>query len=194
MFRFNRKAALLLAATVMLAGCQANGGGDLVYQRSIAELNQKARQMMEAGDYAGAVARLESAHDLEPDNVKTHYNLAIAYQMKGDYDKAIQAFTALVDKPGLNQAEIQKSLGIAHEAKGDQVLAQAREAEGGEKPAEGEAAIDPTRLTDEAVAHYQLAIEHYQKALPGLEKSDDVQMQIEALQQKVRNPADLLTG
>ncbi len=189
MRRLRPEAIVSLLAVVLLSGC-SDGGGDFVHNRSIAELNQKARQMMEAGDYAGAVSRLEAARDLEPKNVKTAYNLAIAYQMKGDNEKAIQTFTELVGKPGLDQAEIHKALGISYEAVADGLLGQVREAQEAKPPISPDEAH---KMTADAVAHYQQAIEHYQQALPGLRQKEEVSMQIEALKKKVADPEGLLT-
>src|SRR5437868_5059904 len=96
------KAGLLTATLSLGLMLTLNSGctQDVVHQRSIAELNQKAQTMMQSGDYEGAVSRLEAAHDLEPTEPNTTYNLAIAYQSKGDYPKAIAIFNQLLEHPG----------------------------------------------------------------------------------------------
>lgn len=171
------KTLLTLAALGMLffsSGCQQ----DVVHQRSMAELNQKAQVMMNAGDYDGAIARLEAAHDLQPEEPTTTYNLAIAYQMKGDYDKAIATFQQVMGKPGINQAEVQKALGISYEGKADKLTAAAKEQEEAPKP-------DPAKvkqLKQEADVAYHQALDSYKQAESGLQDPEAVRAQIKALE------------
>lgn len=179
--------ALSLLLAGMLSGCTA-GGGEIAHQRSIAELNQKAQQMMNAGDIDGAIGRLESAHDLEPENVRTSYNLATAYQMKGDHAKAVDVFKTLVDKPGLEASDIYRGMGISHEAEGDAALAKGQELKDQAKPDMAAAQLK----VEEAMGHYQAAIESYQKAQKGAKKPKELQAQAEALQQRLTEPGKLL--
>lgn len=180
--RFQRQAAavILAGSMMLLAGCQK----DVVHQRSISELTQKAQAMMQAGDYNGAVARLEAAYDLQPNEVKTKYNLAVAYQMQGNYDKALSLFTELQNDPGMNKGEIQKAMGISYEAKADLLEQQAGELESDPK-------ADKAQLQEKqqaAAENYQLAMQSYQQALAtGVKNTDEVQKQIDALNAKL-NP------
>ena len=174
-----------LAVLVMVSatGCQQ----DLVYKKSMGELNQKAQAMMNSGDVDGAVSRLEAAHDLDPNEPLTTHNLAIAYQMQGNYDKAIEMFQSLTDKPGLDHAEIYKSLGISYEGKADKLLSQAKELE--EDPKADKTKLEKiTQLKTESEAAYQSAIDAYQKALPGLKNPVDVEKQIQALETRNQQP------
>ncbi|MDD3014543.1 MAG: tetratricopeptide repeat protein [Candidatus Gastranaerophilales bacterium] len=57
----------------------------------IQKLNNKANLLMKAGDIDGAISRLESINDLNPNFPQTHYNLGIAYNKKRQYDKAISS-------------------------------------------------------------------------------------------------------
>jgi tetratricopeptide (TPR) repeat protein len=164
----------LLGMTAFLGGCQK----DVVHQRSIAELNQKAQAMMHAGDYDGAVARLEAAHDLQPEEPNTTHNLAIAYQMQGNYDKALAMFTELLDKPGMDKAEIQKSIGITAEAKADKLFAEAKSLEA--DPKADKAKVQ--QLTQQAEESYALALDSYRQAVEGLKNPAEVQKQIAALE------------
>jgi tetratricopeptide (TPR) repeat protein len=172
----------LLVVLTLSSGCQK----DVVHQRSIAELNQKAQIMMQNGDIDGAIARLEAAHDLEPDEPNTLHNLAIAYQTKGDYDKAITLFTQLMSKPGTDKAELYKALGVTYEAKADQLEGQAKEAEAAPK-------ADKTKvqqLSQQSEEAYNQALASYQQAVAnGLKAPGDVQKQIEALEARKKNPA-----
>ena len=193
---FKRFIPILSAALLALSltGCQK----DIVHQRSMAELTQKAQSMMQAGDYAGAVARLESAHDLQPEDVRTTFNLAVAYQMQGNNDKAIEFFNQLLQKPGIEQgginpAELHKNLGVCYEAKADQLGAKT-----GENNEDGakETVPDKAKMAENqqaATENYKLALDHYQQAISGkVQNAEQVQQQIQALESKLNNPASAL--
>ncbi len=168
----------IVGMSLVLTGCQQN----MVYQRSMAELNEKAQALMASGDIDGAVSRLEAAHDLQPDEPNTTYNLAIAYQTQGSYDKAIPLLKQLVEKSQLDQAQVHKTLGITYEAKADQLAFKVSEAES--DPKADKAKIPPMKA--EAQEAYELAIESYQQALPGLKNTAEVEKQIEALQARLK--------
>ncbi|WP_303673156.1 tetratricopeptide repeat protein [Vampirovibrio chlorellavorus] len=168
----------VVGMSLVLTGCQQN----VVYQRSMAELNEKAEALMASGDIDGAVSRLEAAHDLQPDEPNTTYNLAIAYQTQGSYDKAIPLLKQLVEKSQLDKAQVQKTLGITYEAKADQLAFKASEAES--DPKADKAKIPSMKA--EAQQAYELAIESYQQALPGLKNAAEVEKQIEALQARLK--------
>ncbi|HEY9685625.1 MAG TPA: tetratricopeptide repeat protein [Coleofasciculaceae cyanobacterium] len=180
--RLSQPALTVAVATglLLLGGCQQ----DVVHQRSIAELTQKAQSMMQAGDYNGAVARLEAAYDLQPNETKTMYNLAVAYQMQGNYDKALDMFSQLQDKPGMDKAQIQKAIGITYEAKADALDAEVHEQE--ENPKADKAQVQQKKQA--AVETYQLALQSYQQALAGngLKNPEEVQKQIESLEAKLK--------
>ncbi len=182
-----RVLALPLSAVFLLAvsGCQ--GSGNIAHQRSIAELNQKAQVMMQSGDYAGAVARLESAHDLEPEEPNTAYNLGMAYQSMGRFDQAIGIFTQILDKPqsgGPEAAEVRKALGITWEAKADKLASDAKAAT--EEKGKADAAQIQT-LTHESSQAYRAAIDNYREAISSghLKDAADVQHQMDALKERL---------
>ena len=114
---WQRRTWLLLAFYgLMTTGCADKA----VYNPSIAGLNQKAQSLMQNGQTDTAIQRLESALDLNPAEVNTRYNLALAYQKKGDLDKAIPLLETLCLKPGsLDMNKILLSLGQVYETKGD---------------------------------------------------------------------------
>jgi tetratricopeptide (TPR) repeat protein len=180
--RLSQPALSVAVATglLLLGGCQQ----DVVHQRSIAELTQKAQSLMQAGDYNGAVSRLEAAYDLQPNETKTMYNLAIAYQMQGSYDKALELFSQLQEKPGMDKAQIQKAMGITYEAKADALDAEVHEQE--ENPKADKAQLQQKKQA--AQETYQLALQSYQQALAGngLKNPEEVQKQIESLEAKLK--------
>ncbi len=54
-------------------------------------LNTKATFLMQQGDVDGAIARLESINDLNPNLPQNHYNLGVAYYKKQNYEKALNS-------------------------------------------------------------------------------------------------------
>lgn len=176
---------LLLVLLPAVSGCES--GADLAHQRSMAELNQKAQVMMQSGDYAGAVARLESAHDLEPDEPNTTYNLGMAYQAMGRFDQAIGMFTQVLDKSkagGPDSAEVHKALGITWEAKADKLSSDAKSL------SEGKGAGESQRmqaLNQEARQAYRAALDNYSQAVESAHLKDaaEVQHQMDALKTRL---------
>jgi len=182
-----RQISLVACAAIFLgfSGCKAE---NMVHQRSISELNQKAQAMMQAGDYDGAISRLEAAHDLEPEEPNTTYNLAVAYQTKGEYQKAIVLFNTLLEKPGpdgspMSAAELHKNMGITYEAQADKLEAEANTLKSDPKGDKAKAA----QVEQEATTTLKEALMHYQKALPGLKDSEGIATQIKAIETKIEN-------
>lgn len=120
---------LCLGASLMgFFGCDEN----IVYQRSIAELNQKAQILMAQGDTVSAIGRLESARDLNPDEPITLYNLGIAYQAHGNLDQSIAMFEHLLELPDIKTVEqknVIQSLAVVYEEKADMLIGQVTELE-----------------------------------------------------------------
>lgn len=80
----------------------------------IQKLNNKAGKLMSAGDVDGAIARLESINDLNPNFPQTNYNLGIAYYKKGNYEKAINFLDKAI-KLKSDFAEAYYSLAVTYE-------------------------------------------------------------------------------
>lgn len=59
---------------------------------AVQELNNKAQDFMEKGDYASAIERLKSSVDLDASIFETQYNLAVAYTKAEDYANAIKTY------------------------------------------------------------------------------------------------------
>jgi tetratricopeptide (TPR) repeat protein len=190
---------LLLGLAFSAGGCRT----DVVHQRSLSELNQKAQSLIQAGDYAGAIARLESARDLQPDEPGTTYNLAIAYQATGRYDQAIGLFSQLLEKPdnvgasGLSPAEVRKAMGITWEAKADKLTADAKSLEGeppGKAPKAGRSQTTEA-LSREAEQAYRAALDNYREALAGeLKDAADVRRQMAALEARLAKKSDAVAS
>ncbi len=150
----------ILVVLFMFSGCSQ----DVVYQRSVSELNQKARQLMLQGDTQGAVSRLESARDLMPGEPSIVYNLAIAYKENGQLDQSIVTFEQFLEQnpSDVLQNNALQSLAVVMEEKADKLLAEAwkQKDEGGNKEPE-----KVQRLSEEGLDYYERAIGVYQKLL-----------------------------
>ena len=59
---------------------------------AVQELNNKAKEFMDKGDYVSAIERLKSSVDLDGSVFETHYNLAVAYTKAEDYTNAVKAY------------------------------------------------------------------------------------------------------
>lgn len=59
---------------------------------AVQELNTKAKEFIEHGDYQSAVERLKSSIDLDSSAYESYYNLAVAYTKLDDYINAFDAY------------------------------------------------------------------------------------------------------
>ena len=76
------KFVFILFLGVMCSAC--------VNKFAVYELNHLAYEHIENGDADGAISRLESSVDLDPDNYESRYNLASIYIGKGKCHKALE--------------------------------------------------------------------------------------------------------
>jgi len=102
---------------ILLLGLTLIGCSNLDIQK----LNNKAAELMSQGDIDGAIARLESIQDLNPNFPQTNYNLGIAYKEKDDLDKSIHYLERSVElKPSFYQAQL--TLSIVYEELSDRII------------------------------------------------------------------------
>lgn len=81
---------------------------------AVQELNNKAKDFMDKGDYVSAIERLKSSVDLDGSIFETQYNLAVAYTKAEDYSNAIKTFqTAIKLNPDF--ADAYYSLAVCEE-------------------------------------------------------------------------------
>ena len=126
-------------------------------------LNQ-GMALLDAGQYAEAVAALEVALAQDPTNASNHLNLGVARAQGGDHAGAIQAFEeALRLDPTKSKAHY--NLGAIYAAAGDTVLAEERfRAAIGADPRSGEAHLELAELLRRA-GRCEDALPHFQDAL-----------------------------
>lgn len=82
------KKALLIASVLFIAVISTACINNIAVQ----ELNNKAAEFMEKGDYESAVNRLQASIDLDDTMYETYYNLGVAATNAKKYDVAIEAF------------------------------------------------------------------------------------------------------
>ena len=82
------KKAFLLAAILFISVVSTA----CINNFAVQELNNRAKDFMDKGDYASAIERLKSSVDLDGSVFETRYNLAVAYTKAEDYANAIQAY------------------------------------------------------------------------------------------------------
>lgn len=83
---------LLLTVTPLIVSCT-----NIISNPDIQTLNKKAADLMNSGDVKGAISRLESINDLNPDFFQNHYNLGVAYYRIEEYEKAIESLKRAIN-------------------------------------------------------------------------------------------------
>ncbi len=102
------KKALLIASVLFIAVVSTACINNIAVQ----ELNNKAAEFMQKGDYESAVNRLQASLDLDSSMHETYYNLGIAATEAKKYDIAIEALEGGIKvKPDFT--DFYYSLGVA---------------------------------------------------------------------------------
>lgn len=81
---------------------------------AVQELNNKAKDFMDKGDYVSSIERLKSSVDLDGSVFETQYNLAVAYTKAEDYSNAIKTYAAAI-KLNPDFADAYYSLAVCEE-------------------------------------------------------------------------------
>ena len=114
------KKALLIASIL----CVAVISTACINNIAVQELNNKAAEYMQKGDYESAMNRLQASLDLDSTMYQTYYNLGVAAINANKYDIAVGA---LVDgskiKPDF--ADFYYSLGVAQIGLADEIIEKA---------------------------------------------------------------------
>ncbi len=111
------KKALLIATVLFIAVISTA----CINNMAIQELNNKAAEYMQKGDYESAMNRLQASIDLDATMYETYYNLGIAATNAKKYDEAIDAFeNGIKLKP--DHSNFYYSLGVAQSAYEDEIV------------------------------------------------------------------------
>ena len=102
------KKALLIVSILFIAAVTTA----CINNMAVQELNNKAAEYMQKGDYEAAMSRLQASLDLDSSMYETYYNLGIAATNAKKYKEAIAAFESGIKvKP--DYADFYYSLGVA---------------------------------------------------------------------------------
>ena len=105
--------AMVLAVAVISTACINN--------IAVQELNNKASEYMQKGDYESAMSRLQASLDLDATIYETYYNLGIAAINANKYDIALDAINKGIKiKPDF--ANFYYALGLAQSGKADDII------------------------------------------------------------------------
>ncbi len=154
--------AVILSLTVLSTAC--------INKLAIQELNSKAQEYMNKGDYDKAIGRLESSIDLDSSVFESQYNLAVAYTNAEKYEEAFDAYKKAIElNPEFSEAYY--SFAVAQENFANDIIAgtsKKQEAvakdEDKDSAVETGAAYKPTNdELKEAILLYNDAAENYKK-------------------------------
>ena len=180
-----RKLTLFLAILFVSVLCSA-----CINNIAIQELNNKAQEYMQKGDFQSAISRLESSVDLDGSVFETRYNLGVAYISAQDFKKAQEQIKeAIKIKPDF--ADSYYSLAVAQESEALKVLEDTDDENQVEvavvsddeysdlKNISKEDALYMVNLLDEAVNAYN----KYLELKPQTQDKQDVEAQVEYLKE-----------
>ena len=167
------KKALMIASILFVAVISTACINNIAVQ----ELNNKAAEYMEKGDYESAMNRLQASLDLDSSMYETYYNLGIAAINAKKFDKAIEALEGGVAiKPDF--AEFYYSLGVAQIELADELVTPKEEASDKKVEAEAEGDVDKLSEADNKAKAIDLktqAIENLKKYLEMKPNAEDQQ-------------------
>ena len=164
------KKALLIASVLFIAVITTACINNIAVQ----ELNNKAAEYMQKGDYEAAVNRLQASIDLDSTMYETYYNLGIAATNAKKYDVAINAFEdGIKIKP--DYANFYYSLAVAQSELAESIVEQ--EDEKDKKILSEEEKLKIAELKEAAIANAQ----KYLELSPNAEDKEDVEEFLEDL-------------
>ena len=135
---------------------------------AVQELNNKAAEYMQKGDYESAMSRLQASLDLDASMYQTYYNLGVAAISANKYEKAIEALEGGIKvNPEFN--DFYYSLGVAQIGLADEIYEKAEEEEEAAADTEKGSVDIKRELTEEDKARVHelktLAMENLNKYL-----------------------------
>ena len=162
------KKALLIVSVLFIAVISTACINNIAVQ----ELNNKAAEFMQKGDYESAINRLQASIDLDSTMYETYYNLGIAATNAKKYDIAIEALeNGLKIKPDC--ANFYYSLAIAQAEYAEDLI----ELEDEKKEVSAEDKAKSEELKTSAIANAQ----KYLEVNPQAEDKEDVEELIKDL-------------
>jgi len=84
----------ILVSSIFITSCGKNLS---LSNPDIQKLTDKAQKLMQEGNFEGAIGRLQSINDLNPNLAENHYNLGIAYYKTNQYEKALDSLNKSIN-------------------------------------------------------------------------------------------------
>lgn len=179
---------VILFASVLTTACINNF--------AIQELNNKAKEYLQAGDVEKAICRYKSSLDLDSSIFETNYNLGVAYISEKDYEDAISVLKNAI-KLSPDTPDTYYSLAVALEGHGFDKINGVEKTASNCIPGEEEGVVveksnNPIVLSDddkeeisklfmESIDNYN----HYLSIKPNAEDKHDVVVRIEDLNKEL---------
>jgi len=140
---------------------------------AIQELNTKAKEYLDKGDYDEAIKRLESSVDLDGSIYEARYNLAVAYTHKEEFEKAVlQLGEAIKLNPASPDAYY--TLGVALEGEAYKKLEDVKNGEDMQEENEAETETDSAKQAEENIKNTEFAAEKLDEAIKAYKKYLDL--------------------
>lgn len=163
------KKALMIASVLIVAVISTACINNIAVQ----ELNNKAAEYMEKGDYESAMNRLQASLDLDSSMYETYYNLGIAAINAKKYEKAIEALEAGIAIKS-DYANFYYSLGVAQVELADELMLPKEDKEDVELSTDENQSADVDNKS-KAVALKEQAIANLSKYLEMTPNAEDKQ-------------------
>ena len=183
------KKALLVASVLLIAVISTACINNIAVQ----ELNNKAAEFMQKGDYESAMNRLQASLDLDSSMYQTYYNLGVAAINANKFETAVEA---LEDGIKINPDfyDFYYSLGVAQIGLADDIIEKAETEETAEADDEKETVEIKREVSEEdmekAVTLKTSAIENLKKYLrkvPDTKDRDAIQEMIKQSEEFISN-------
>lgn len=164
---------------------------------AVQELNNKAKDFMDKGDYVSAIERLKSSVDLDGSVFETQYNLAVAYTKAEDYANAVKTYNDAI-KLNPDFADAYYSLAVAEEnlakdiisgdvdVEDDGTLKKADDDEKEEVKLSDIAKTTLTSVINNSISDYKL----YLEKSPSAQDKAEVEESIKALEELLKSHAN----
>ncbi len=164
---------------------------------AVQELNNKAKDFMDKGDYVSAIERLKSSVDLDGSVFETQYNLAVAYTKAEDYANAVKTYNDAI-KLNPDFADAYYSLAVAEENLAKDIISGEVEVneDGSVEKADDDEKED-VKLSDIAKSTLTTTINNsisdykiYLEKSPSSQDKAEVEESIKALEELLKSHAD----
>lgn len=188
-----------------VTGCDSD---EAIFKPAVVKLAEEAHQLSQSGQLDTAIGRLEAAASLTPNASQIQYDLGVLYHQKGWPLKAIEAYSAAIKANPDQTSDVWYNKAVEEQLLGDALLGHARalaNPQSHNTEDDPQAAfkktvasmqlpqelvgLSPNQLKDQALIHYQAAVESYSHFLKVAASPDkgraDAQLQLETLRSKI---------